>query len=93
MVEHGPAHNTESWRDCDLSPIASLSDKSGTFAPGPPITYTCGPLAQLVERYIRIVEVTGSSPVRSTKTNLRAWQLFYILDRQAEFLSLFYTLI
>ena len=26
-----------------------------------------GPLAQLVERYIRIVEVSGSTPLRSTK--------------------------
>lgn len=26
-----------------------------------------GPLAQLVERYIRIVEVVGSTPIRSTR--------------------------
>jgi hypothetical protein len=36
-----------------------------------------GPLAHLVERYYGIVEVTGSSPVRSTnKKSPHTWRFF-----------------
>jgi hypothetical protein len=43
--------------------------------------YCTGPLAQLVERYIRIVEVTGSNPVRSTKFDLTKKQTLARLRR------------
>ena len=34
---------------------------------------TSGPIVQLGERFVRIEEVTGSTPARSTKKNLGAF--------------------